>query len=454
MMRIPSQKRTVLKKNVHSLNLYSIAFLFISLAIWFLVPIVGIFPLLLFVQVNLLKAEKPSKNIVFLNNLILILIFFTVCILFSSYTIYSDLVSYIQTYESLGYLNLLDATSSYGTGIEIIPFLIAYLVYKLADGSVYEYLFIHALIINGLVIFVISKKLSTKYYPLLLIGVFSTPFYYWQAVIMRHSLSNVFLMTAIAFIESSSVSFFSYLLLATFSHSSNFINVGILFILKIYKNKFTNIYLSKTSRINLQAITKTTIVIIFISAILFVFVGRGIPLTIVLPLLNLFKFGESYSLMLENKLINYESYDAMVGVNIVDKTIFLFMQIGVLISLVKTKKLQSKNLALIIIFSTQFVSYVSVIISLVNWRIYFLLISMHGLFYIPIIENIITRNAFWHRIIMISVAIIISYNFVLLFRGLTGGWIVQPEHIFFNGRPLEMNLFDYLEFFINATPNR
>jgi hypothetical protein len=452
-MGIPDQKRTVLKNNVHSLNLYNISFLFISLAIWFLAPIVGIFPLLLFIQLNLLKADNPSKNIVFLNNLILILVVFTVGILFSSYTIYSDLVSYVKTYENLGYLNLLDATSLYGTGIEIIPFLLAYLVYKLADSSVYAYLFIHALIINTLVVFVISKKLSPKYYPLLLIVVFSTPFYYWQAVIMRHSLSNAFLMTAIAFIESSSVSFFSCLLLATFSHSSNFINVGILFILKMYKNKFRNIYLSKTSRINLQAITKSTIVIIFISVILFLFLGGGIPLTIILPLLNLFNFGDSYSLMLENKLINYESYDAMVGVNIVDKTIFLFMQIGIFISLAKTKNLQSKNLALIIIFSSQFISYISGIISLVNWRIYFLLISMHGLFYIPVVENIVTRNSFWYRIIMISVAIIISYNFVLLFRGLAGGWIVQPEHIFFDGRPLEMTLFDYLEFFINATPN-
>jgi hypothetical protein len=38
----------------------------------------------------------------------------------------------------------------------------------------------------------------------------------------------------------------------------------------------------------------------------------------------------------------------------------------------------------------------------------------------------------------------------MLFRGLAGGWIVAKEHIFFNGSPLQMTIFDYIVFFINA----
>ncbi|MHC5861715.1 hypothetical protein [Nostoc sp.] len=456
-MEILTQKRTVLKNNIRNFNLYSIGFLFISLAIWFLMPIVGIFPLLVFVQLNLLKSDNLSKNIVFLNNLVLILVVLTVCIFLTSYTIYSDLVYYVQTYEQLGHLNPLDATLSYGTGTEFIPFFIAYIVYNLTNGSVYHYLFINALIINTLVVFVISKRLSSKYYPILLIVVFSTPFYYFQVPIIRHSLSNTFLMAAIAFIESSGVSFFAYLFLALFSHFSNIINIGILLFLKISKNKFKSITLNNKAKKSIQIITKFAILIIFISAVIFVCFSGGISLTIILPLINLFNLNESSSFMAENKLSNYDTYGDMVGGSLFDKIFFLFMQITIFISLIKTKDIiifKRKDLALIIIFSIQIISYISGVISLVNWRIYYFLISMHGLFYIPIMKNIIPKNVFWNYIIVILVAGIITYNLSLFFRGLIGGWIVAPEHIFFNGRPLEMTVFDYIEFFINATPNR
>jgi hypothetical protein len=283
--------------------------------------------------------------------------------------------------------------------------------------------------------------------------VFSTPFYYFQVTVIRHSLSNTFLMAAIALIESSGVSFFAYLLLAVFSHFSNFINIGILLFLKIFKS----INLNNKAKKCIQIITKYAILIIFISSVIFVYFSGGISLTIILPLINLFNLGESYSFMVENKLSNYDTYGDMVGGNVFDKIIFLFMQITVFISLIKTKDIiifKQKHLALISIFCTQIIAYISGAISLVNWRIYFLLISMHGLFYIPIMNNLIPKNIFWNRIIVISVATIITYNLSLLFRGLTGGWIVAPEHIFFNGRPLEMTLFDYIGFFINATPNR
>jgi hypothetical protein len=44
-------------------------------------------------------------------------------------------------------------------------------------------------------------------------------------------------------------------------------------------------------------------------------------------------------------------------------------------------------------------------------------------------------------------------QFYVLFTQMFQGWIVGSEHVFFNGRPLEMTLFDYLDFFINASPN-
>lgn len=223
MIKMLTQERVLAAKKVQNLSNYSIVVLFFALAVWVVVPIVGIFPLLLSVQLNLLKPGKKSKSEIFLNNLLLILVVFTVSVFFSSVSVKLDLIKYIDSYKQLDRLTPFEAAESYGAGFEFIIYLLAYPVYYLTNGDAYAFLFNHALIINTLVVFVISKRLSAKYYPILLMIVFSTPSYYFQMQVMRHALSNTFLMAAIATIESSGISFFVFSFLSAFSHFSNFI---------------------------------------------------------------------------------------------------------------------------------------------------------------------------------------------------------------------------------------
>jgi hypothetical protein len=80
---------------------------------------------------------------------------------------------------------------------------------------------------------------------------------------------------------------------------------------------------------------------------------------------------------------------------------------------------------------------------------------MSGIFYLPLIEmekglSPINGRNYKNNIFIISIAIVLAYNIFMLFRGLAGGWIVAKEHIFFNGSPLQMTIFDYIVFFINA----
>lgn len=233
MIKMLTQERVLAAKKVQNLSNYSIVVLFFALAVWVVVPIVGIFPLLLSVQLNLLKPGKKSKSEIFLNNLLLILVVFTVSVFFSSVSVKLDLIGYIADYQQLDRLTPFEAAESYGAGFEFIIYLLAYPVYYLTNGAAYAFLFNHALIINTLVVFVISKRLSAKYYPILLMIVFSTPTYYFQIQVMRHALSNTFLMAAITTIESSGISFFVFLFLSAFSHFSNFIYFAILVFLRI-----------------------------------------------------------------------------------------------------------------------------------------------------------------------------------------------------------------------------
>ncbi|MDB9479377.1 EpsG family protein [Dolichospermum circinale CS-537/03] len=457
-MKTHMQNLAVPQENVSNVNQYIIVFLCISLAVWIYVPIIGIFPLLLFIQLNLLNNKNPGKRIGLINNLLLILVVFTICVFFTSYTIYSDLIQYVQTYEQLGNMNAFEATVSYGTGTEFIPFLIAYFVYHLTSGSVYAYLFAHALIINVLIVFVISKRLSRKYYPVILMLVFSAPFYYWQIIIMRHALSNTFLMAAISLMESSSISFLSFLILSFFSHSSNLINICILSYFRFsefnifnFKSNFSVVKNYKKAKS-----TKIKFISLIFVIILYVFLSGKASISAFLPLILpiLSNFGKvNYGI--ENRLTNYDNYGKMIGGSIFDITIFIFMTITVLFFFLKRKEFSRKLLSLITIFSLQMISYFYGTVSPINWRIYYLLLSMSGIFYLPLIEmekglSSINGRNYKNNIFIISIAIVIAYNIFMLFRGLAGGWIVAKEHIFFNGSPLQNTIFDYIVFFINA----
>jgi hypothetical protein len=275
---------------------------------------------------------------------------------------------------------------------------------------------------------------------------------------MRHALSNTFLMVAITFIESSSISFLTYLILSFFSHSSNIINICILsyfrfseFNISNFKSNFSVVKNSKKTRS-----TKIKFISLIFVIILYVFLSEGFSISAFLPLILpiLSNFGEVNS-GIENRLNNYDNYGNMIGGSIFDITIYIFMTITIIFFFLKRKEISIKLLSLTTIFSLQMTLYLYGAGSSINWRVYYLLLSMSGLFYLPLIEiekGYTRRNGRNNNnlIFIISIAIVLTYNIFMFFRGLAGGWIVAKEHIFFNGIPLKKTIFDYIVFFINA----
>jgi hypothetical protein len=446
-MKMLTQERALTKtSNIHHLSNYSIVVLLLGLAVWIWVPIVGIFPLLLSVQLNLLKSDKLSKKIVFLNNLVLILVVFTISVFLSSYTVVSDTVTYVQEYQQLDKLSPFDLAR--GNGFEFVSLLLVYPVYYLTNGSVYAFLFTQALIINTLVVFVISKGLSKKYYPVLLMIVCSsstgTFSYYSQMLFMRHFLSNIFLMSAVATIESR-VSFWIYSFLSFFSHLSNLFYVFILIFIKFISqinaaiNRFLKIRKTKKKYI-------LAIIFIFVLLLSFLYFNLNLkdPIRFFIEQLKVVGLTD-ISNYLGDRSASYSDYskdDYEMSRNQFFRA-YIFTGVGFLLYFWKNN-ISVKFSALLSFLILQLLSYSIVLSTGFNSRIILLITSMYGFFYTGMIESKI-------KIIKIFLGIIVTYNVVSFLKQASREF--APLLTFFNGQPLQMTLFDYIEFFIKATPN-
>ena len=428
---------------------YTTYTLLFGLFIWVLSPIIGIFILLLSIQLNILKSKQESFSTRRINNFILILVVFTVSTFFASYTVYSDLFSYIEVYEKLNVLNPFEATeiATFGSKTEYVLYLIAYPVYYLTNGSVFAFMFNHALVFNILVVFLVAKRLSVRHYPILLIVVFSSQFYYWNMIIMRNALSNVFLLASIASIESSWIFFSFCLILTLFSHSSSAIYIFILILIRIIlKNNSSKNLLKPLS-------------------ILFLFLFSSIAFVISNNQINKEVFQYiSYFLTWINldvvaSVFQYRDYLDLYSKNIVPWQVFIPIFIIFLLStfffLVK-RKISIKNIALFYLLVIQIMSFIPGLLFnnfQLGWRFYFILISFYG-FFIPIILDNFPNSSFaTKRIIVISLGLILVCNISSFIIQISQGWLVTPDHVFFQGDPVSMNLFDYIVFLLNGTPN-
>lgn len=423
-------------------------FLF-GLFIWILSPIIGIFILLLSIQLNILKSKQENFSTRKINNFTLILVVFTVSTFFASYTVYSDLFPYIEVYEKLNVLNPFEATeiATFGSKTEYVLYLIAYPVYYLTNGSVFAFMFNHALVFNILVVFLVAKRLSVRYYPILLIVAFSSQFYYWNMVIMRNALSNVFLLASVATIESPWILFSFCLILTLFSHLSNTTYIFILIILRI-------IFQANFSK---KLLKPLSILFLFLfSSIGFIISNNQINKGL---FQNIVYFSRLINLNVVADVFQSRDYLDLYSRNIVPWQVFIpILTIFVLsaFSFFVKRKLSIKNIALFYLFVIQTMSFVPGLLFSgfqLGWRFYFLLISFYGFFLPIILDNFPSSSVATKRLISISLGLVLVCNISSFIIQISQGWLVTPNHVFFQGYPVSMNLFDYIIFLLNGTPN-
>lgn len=154
----------------------------------------------------------------------------------------------------------------------------------------------------------------------------------------------------------------------------------------------------------------------------------------------------------ETRSIYYEKYNEGGDLRNIFTIYCLFIGIGGLISILDKQNISTQKLALTIIFLIQFIVYVFVVTTGFAGRACYLLFSMNGIFYALIIESKLTKIKILNVMVFSFVGLIFMHYIRNFLIQLAQGWLMGEEHIFFGGQPLQMNLFDYIKFFIDATP--
>ncbi|GAB4534525.1 MAG: hypothetical protein Tsb0014_20810 [Pleurocapsa sp.] len=431
--------------NINRLSQIKLPLLFFGLAIWVIVPIVGILPLLLFVQLDLLQYRSKKKKILSLNNLILLLVILTIAIYVSSFDIFGDTQNYLKIYQTLDTEGPFDNYFS-SDRYEFVLFIVLDLFHKLTNGSPYLCLFLFSLLINCLVVFYISKKLSAKYYPTLLILLFANYSYYSHIFYMRQALSIVLVMAAIVTMESNFLLFLGLGLLAIFSH----ITTTIYFLLAL----LVKFYFWSSSSLSIQWKNKNNLLLYFALGILTVSLGYTATKVYSNPeaiygyigrLLDVFPEQELGS-SLQKTVENYDGRDSDTF-GITPYYLLSILTIIFFIIVRNYKKVSPKIITLIGIFALSILQIVFILATGFNYRIVYLFLALYGLFFsIGLDENnSIKPLGIFSSITLVTVAANV-YNFINIQSVMVdkSGWS------FFEGQPLTVSLPEYISFFWNS----
>jgi hypothetical protein len=428
-----------------------LALLFFSTSILVIVPILGIFPLLLYIQGNLIINQNRNKDFKIINTAILMIIVLVASIFSSSLTVYSDTQIYLNVYQELSWNELFNLP--FGNGLEFVTFLLAYPIYYLSNGSSYFFLLNHSFIINFLIVFVVAPRISQRYYPLLLIIVFSSFWYYYQVFLMRQVLSLAFLMAAIATLESKIV-FWVYCALSFFSHLSSLPYLVLVIAFKRLKFKKTTI----SNDLNLKKLKNSRRI-----KILFLVIVSIVGSAILLRSFNFLQIASFFSLLLNSfgivrgaELIDSkaESYynEEEIGGRVGAIFIISFILILMVIFYKKYQNYSIQSIVLIPIFISQFILGIVITITpgIFTIRILTFFFVFQGFFYALATEeenSKVFKGLVW-GFAFLSVTMFIRFLIIMPSYPTNPGSLV-----FFEGKPLQTNLYDYLIFLVNAQIN-
>lgn len=194
-------------------------FLFLGLALWVFIPILGIFPLMFFVHLN----QKPKSK---LNVLVTLLVILTITIFVSSADVISDLAIYVENYGDMAKENPFEVSGA--QGFEFLMWLISYPIYLLSNGSNYAFIFFWSFFLNTLTFFVVAKGFSPRNYGLLLLFIISNPIYFgFQCFFVRQYFATLLFIIAIANIDRKPLMWGIYIL-SLFAHLANLMYLPIL----------------------------------------------------------------------------------------------------------------------------------------------------------------------------------------------------------------------------------
>lgn len=425
--------------------------LFVGFAVWVSFPILGIFPLLLAVQLDLLRPSKKSNKLLSLNNLILVLVVLTLATYISAFDVFADTKNYLDIYTSL------DRQAPWDNYIaddrfEVVLFIFFAIVHYLSNESIFWCLFSFALFNNALITFYVSKKLSPRYYPTLLIILFSTFFYYSQIFYMRQFLALAFVMAAIASMESSWLLFWLFALLALFSHTSS-----IIFILVCLVAQGIGFMTKQLKRIKWEKRDKVIIYLV-LGLLLAGLIYLGVqtynePKSIYRFINSILEYlpQSQINRSIQGRIDNNDGRDTEIFEVTIFRVVAIF-SLGCFILRRSYKNMSPKILSLILMFFVSMLQILFIIVTGFNQRIAYLFLAFYGLFFCIGLDDLkinqVNKVKSFALVSALTIFVAASNTFNFIQIQVTMADIVGWS--FFDKQPLSMSLFDYIIYFFRS----
>lgn len=437
--------------NIQNVTELRLPLIFFSFAIWMIFPIVGIFPLLLAVQLDLLRSNKKIDKFFSFNNFILVLVVLTLATYLSSFDVFADTKVYLNIYENL------DRQSPFNNSIaeqrfEFVLFIFFAVIHFLSNGSIFWCLFAFALFNNTLITFYISKKFSPKYYPSLLIILFSNYYYYSQIFYMRQFLAIIFVLIAIVSLDSSLIWFTIFSLLAVFSHTTSAFYILICIFIKI-----STAIIQVVKHIKWHKRDK--ILFYFgLSMILFLIVYSAWqiysnPKAIYRLANNVIEYlpQEQISSSIQGRIENNDQRD--IETFSISKVLFFTIFSLSIFSLIRSyQKLSLKVLSMIIIYIISLLQILFILATGFNARIAYLFFAFSGLFFCIGLDDqeLGKANKIKNFNLVSTITFFMAAFNTLVFLNLNANMIDVVGWSFFDKQPLSMSLFDYIIYLFNS----
>ncbi len=197
-----------------------ILILVLGLLVWVYVPIVGIFPLLLFVHLNKSYGNKKIEHLI--KNIILLIVLFTVTVFCCSIEIYLDTAVYVNEYKRCAGDYFVECIEQTSETFEPAFYFLSSLFFILSRGSERGFLFLWSFTINFLTIFIICKGFSKKYHALLVMLTLGNPAFYMQTFLMRQFMAVSMFLCAIVTRRNKLLSCF-YFIVSALNHYTSLI---------------------------------------------------------------------------------------------------------------------------------------------------------------------------------------------------------------------------------------
>lgn len=438
-------------KKIQNIAELKLPVLFFGFAVWVSFPILGIIPLLLAIQLDLLRPSKKCSKLLSLNNLVLILIILTISLYLTSIDAFADTKVYLDIYDNLDRQSPFDNYISKDR-FEVVLFLFFAVIHYLSNESTFWCLFSFALFNNSVIVFYISKNLSPRYYPTLLIILFSSYFYYSQVFYMRQFFSLVFVLAAIVSMESNWILFWIFSLLAIFSHTSSLIYIGVCsgvqsagnisrIIKKIKWRKKDKIFL-------LVALGLAVITLLYLG--LQIYNNPKSIYRFIDSILELVPKAQ-ITRSIQGRVENNDRRDT----ELFSLNIFLaiaILSVGIFIVSRNYKKITLKIWSFISIYLVSLLQILFILVTGFNQRIAYLFLAFFGLFFCIGLDDqkLNEPNKIKNFAVVSAITIFMAASNTFNFIGVQAKMQDIVGITFFDKHPLGVSLFDYIVYFFQS----